>query len=206
MNKVAQSIILISNEQDCFLVKDEVARMSGPVKRRLLSREMRLLDNNNRGTGDFRMRFHMINSTVLNLIIEFCSHHQVDPMPIIERSFRRRLRLQHEADSDSEDEDDEPESPVTMNELVPKWYADFVDVDQQRLIELVNAAFYMEIEPLMDLTAAAVAIMFNGTNLREMRNLHETIEVSLPDSVRLRRNIFRRVSSFLAPGTILFTS
>ncbi len=156
-----------------------------------MSREM-----NNLEVGDFRMRLRMINSTVLKLIIEFCSHHQVEPMSIVERPLRRRRRL-HEAYSDGEDVNEEPESPVTMNELVPKWYADFVDVDQQRLIELVNAAFYMEIEPLMNLAAAAIAIMFSGTNLREKRNLYETIEVSLPDSVRLRQNIFRRVSSFL---------
>lgn len=178
--------------------------MSGPVKRRLLGREMRLLDNNRR-TGDFRMRLQMINSKVLNLIIEFCSKHQVDPMPMIERPLRRPLRLP-EADSDSEVEDEEPEGPVNMNELVPEWYADFIDVDQQRLFELLNAAFYMEIEPLMNLTAAAVAIMFNGKNLGEMRNLNEAINVSLPDSVRLRQTILRRVSSFLALGTILLTS
>jgi len=49
-----------------------------------------------------------------------------------------------------------------MQELIQDWYATFVAVDQQLLFELILAANYMDIKPLLDLTCAAVASMIKG--------------------------------------------
>ncbi|KAH8068644.1 hypothetical protein JL721_6502 [Aureococcus anophagefferens] len=39
-----------------------------------------------------------------------------------------------------------------MHEVVQEWYANYVDVDQELLFELILAANYMDIKPLLDLT------------------------------------------------------
>jgi len=44
-----------------------------------------------------------------------------------------------------------------MDEIVQQWYASFVDVDQGMLFELVTAANFMDIKPLLDLTCLAVS-------------------------------------------------
>ena len=41
--------------------------------------------------------------------------------------------------------------------LFSQWDADFVDVDQELLFELILAANYMDIKPLLDLTCAKVS-------------------------------------------------
>lgn len=49
-----------------------------------------------------------------------------------------------------------------MHEVVQDWYANFVNVDQELLFELILAANYMDIKPLLDLTCATVASMIKG--------------------------------------------
>ena len=50
-----------------------------------------------------------------------------------------------------------PLQSLKMEEIVQKWYADFVEVDQTMLFELVTAANFMDIKPLLDLTCLAVS-------------------------------------------------
>ena len=45
---------------------------------------------------------------------------------------------------------------------MPEWDAKFVDVEQELLFELILAANYMDIKPLLDLTCATVASMIKG--------------------------------------------
>ena len=46
-----------------------------------------------------------------------------------------------------------------IDEIVQEWFARFVDVDQQLLFELVTAANFMDIKPLLDLTCLAVSVL-----------------------------------------------
>jgi S-phase kinase-associated protein 1 len=56
-----------------------------------------------------------------------------------------------------------------MSDVVQEWYARFVDVDQEMLFELISAANYMNIKPLLDLTCATVASMIKGKTPEEIR-------------------------------------
>mmetsp|Transcript_41717 Transcript_41717/g.97692 ORF Transcript_41717/g.97692 Transcript_41717/m.97692 type:complete len:84 (-) Transcript_41717:334-585(-) len=58
-----------------------------------------------------------------------------------------------------------------MSDLVEKWYAQFIDVEQVLLFELVLAANYMDIKPLLDLSCAAVASMIKGKSAEEIRKI-----------------------------------
>jgi S-phase kinase-associated protein 1 len=59
-------------------------------------------------------------------------------------------------------------SPI-MSDVVQQWYANFVDLEQVLLFELILAANYMDIKPLLDLTCATVASMIKGKNPDEIR-------------------------------------
>jgi S-phase kinase-associated protein 1 len=45
-----------------------------------------------------------------------------------------------------------------IEDLVQPWYAAYVQVDQSLLFELVTAANFMDIKPLLDLTCLAVSV------------------------------------------------
>ena len=88
-----------------------------------------------------------VKAAVLAKVIEFCTHHRQEPMTEIEK----------------------PLKSAVMAEVVQKWYADFVNVEQVLLFELILAANYMDIKPLLDLTCATVASMIKGKTPEEIR-------------------------------------
>lgn len=88
-----------------------------------------------------------VKASVLQKVIDFCTHYKEDPMNEIEKPLRSSV----------------------MNEVVQQWYADFVSVEQVMLFELILAANYMDIKPLLDLSCATVASMIKGKTPQEIR-------------------------------------
>lgn len=88
-----------------------------------------------------------VKTQVLRKVIEFCEHHLEEPMTEIEKPLKSQ----------------------NMADVVQKWYADFVDLEQVLLFELILAANYMDIKPLLDLTCATVASMIKGKTPEEIR-------------------------------------
>lgn len=71
-----------------------------------------------------------------------------------------------------------------MEEEVKSWDAQFTDVDQSTLFELILAANYLNIKPLLDLTCLTVANMIKGKTPEEIRR-HFNIENDFtPEEVR----------------------
>jgi len=68
-----------------------------------------------------------------------------------------------------------------MEDLVQKWYAEFVEVDQATLFELVYAANFMDVKPLLDLTCLAVSIFIKGKSAKDIRNIFGISENFSPD-------------------------
>ena len=53
--------------------------------------------------------------------------------------------------------------------MVDAWHADFVNVDQEMLFEVVMAANYLDIKALLELSCAKVASMIKGKSVQEIR-------------------------------------
>ena len=91
-----------------------------------------------------------VKAHVLQKVIEYCTHYQqVEAMtPIVT-----------------------PLSSNILREVVQPFYADFCNVDQVLLFELVTAANFMDIKPLLDLTCFAVAALIRGKDADEIRSI-----------------------------------
>jgi S-phase kinase-associated protein 1 len=68
-----------------------------------------------------------------------------------------------------------------MHEVVDEWYANFVSVEQEVLFELILAANYMDIKPLLDLTCATVASMIKGRTTEEIRRQFNIVNDFTPE-------------------------
>jgi S-phase kinase-associated protein 1 len=91
-----------------------------------------------------------VSADVLGKVIEFCRHYQqTDEMRPIQT----------------------PLKSSKLEELVQEWYAEFVQVDKNLLFDLVAAANFMDIKPLLDLTCLAVSIMIKGKSATELRHM-----------------------------------
>lgn len=81
-----------------------------------------------------------VKSTVLQKIVQFMEYH-INNIP---------------------KEIEKPLKSSNLSEIVSQFDAEFVEVDQEMLFELILAANYMDIKYLLDLTCAKVASMIKG--------------------------------------------
>jgi len=88
-----------------------------------------------------------VKASTLGKVVEYMKYHSETPAKEIEK----------------------PLKSANMAEVVPSWDAEFVDVDQELLFELILAANYMDIKPLLDLTCAKVASMIKGKTPEQIR-------------------------------------
>lgn len=100
-----------------------------------------------------------VKSLVLQKVIEFCKYHEQSPMADIEKP----LKSQH------------------MHEVVSQWDADFVNLEQEMLFELILAANYMDIKTLLDLTCAKVASLIKGRTPEEIRKTFNIVNDFTPE-------------------------
>ena len=100
-----------------------------------------------------------VKSEVLGKVIEFCKYHVEKPMNDIEK----------------------PLKSAKMSEVVDAWDAKFVDIEQELLFELILAANYMDIKPLLDLTCATVASMIKGKTPEEIRKTFNIVNDFTPE-------------------------
>jgi len=90
-----------------------------------------------------------VKGTVLAKVIEYCEHFQTENMTEIST----------------------PLKSSKIEDLVQPWYADYVKVEQVLLFELVTAANFMDIKPLLDLTCLAVSVFIKGKSPEELRRI-----------------------------------
>ena len=92
-----------------------------------------------------------VKSAVLAKVIEFCKHHVDQRLPEIEKPLRSN----------------------NLAEIVPEWDAKFVDdLAQETLFELILAANYMDIKPLLDVACAKVAALIRNKTPEQIRRAY----------------------------------
>jgi len=88
-----------------------------------------------------------VRSQVLGLIVSFMIHYDIDPMVTIEK----------------------PLVSNNIGDVVQHWYAVFIEhMNKDMLYDLVNAANYMHVQPLLELACAGVAISINDKTTTEI--------------------------------------
>ena len=89
-----------------------------------------------------------VDEKILKLVIEYCTHVVENEPPMM----------------------DKPLKSANLHECVnDKWFADFIEMDQNTLYELILAANFMDIKSLLQLSTAKVATFIKGKSIDQMR-------------------------------------
>jgi S-phase kinase-associated protein 1 len=80
---------------------------------------------------------------------------------------------------------EEIQKPLKSTNLVEcgvsQWDADFVDIEQAELFEIILGANYMDIKTLLDLSCAKVASMIKGKSTDEIRKQFNIVNDFTPE-------------------------
>lgn len=88
-----------------------------------------------------------VSSAVLKKMLEFMGYHVDKPCAEIEK----------------------PIKSTNMEEVVCKWDADFINLDNEELFALILASNWMDVKSLLDLGCAKIASMIKGKSPEEIR-------------------------------------
>lgn len=111
------------------------------------------------GEADAVIPLPNVTGPILQKVIEWCTHHRTDPPAIVEDEMKQQRAL-----------DD-----------IDEWDAEFCKVDQGTLFELILAANYLDIKPLLDLTCKTVANMIKGKSPEEIRKTFNIVNDFTPE-------------------------
>jgi S-phase kinase-associated protein 1 len=104
------------------------------------------IENNEEDDG-ISFPLERVSNEILQYVIEFLEHFTNEPMREIPR-------------------------PLNSNEIsnyVQEWYSNFINKDKDTIMEIILAANYMDIQPLLDLGCAKIATMIKGKTPSEIR-------------------------------------
>ena len=90
-----------------------------------------------------------VTKSVLIKVLEFCKYVKEHPLQEIEK----------------------PLKTDNLRDIVSEWFASYVEVEQEELFEVILAANYLDIKPLLELSWAKVATMIKGKSVVEVRKL-----------------------------------
>ncbi|CAJ1949905.1 unnamed protein product [Cylindrotheca closterium] len=146
MDSEEGTVVLVSKEGDKFPVPKAVAYMSGLAKD--------TIDDEN-DDDEPEVPLPNVKADVLRKVIEYCEHYLKEKMTDIEKPLKSNK----------------------MSDVVQEWYATFVDSEEhEMLFELILAANFMDIKPLLELASAAVAAMMKGRTPEEIRKVFKIQE------------------------------
>ena len=137
------NVTLVSSDGVAFSVPSKVANLSIFVSM--------MTDEYDASDYEFEsIPVMLVPSNVLSMIIEFMHYYHTDPMITIEKP----LISNH------------------IGDVVQPWYAIFIErvKHENMLYDIVNAANYMYIQSLLDLSCAAVATLIHEKSVSDIMN------------------------------------
>lgn len=147
----APQVRLQASDGEEFAVSRKVAERSVLIKN--------LLDDLPETAHTEAIPIMNVTEPVLKKVIEWCEHHQNDPPAA--------------ADDDS----DSRKKSTDIDE----WDQKYMQVDQEMLFELILAANYLDIKPLLDVGCKTVANMIKGKSPEEIRKTFNIVNDFTPE-------------------------
>lgn len=135
-------VILQSADNENYTVDLAVAQRSQLIKNML----------EDIGESDQPIPIPNVSGRVLKKIIEYCEHHKDEPLP------------------EPDDKEEDYSRPRNSDDIEP-WDRTFIGNDKEEIFDIILAANYMDIKPLLDLGCKTIANMIKGKTPQEIRDL-----------------------------------
>lgn len=111
-----------------------------------------------------------MSTVILNILEVMTDEEDTIPLPNIKTQILKKVIEYMEYHSlNPAEEIPKPLSSSNLQEVVSSWDFDFVNTDKETLYELIEAANYLDVKPLLDLTCGKIASMMKDKTTEEIR-------------------------------------
>lgn len=110
-----------------------------------------------------------VDGATLRLVIEYCTWLADRPARDLAAAAEKAADEDNYDDDEESKDDEESDDDHGQEQPLSPWEEHFCAVDQTTLFQLLFAANYMEIQPLLTLTARVVASQCVGKSAKEIR-------------------------------------
>lgn len=147
-----------------ILVSSDNVEMTVPTK---IAKMSKLVETMMEGDSDEqKIPLPNVKSNVLQKVIKFLTYHNINPCQEIEK----------------------PLKSANMIDNVCPFDAEFIDLEQEFLFELILCANYMDIKSLLDLSCAKVASMLKNKTPEEIRKTFNIVNDFTPEDEQILQN------------------
>jgi S-phase kinase-associated protein 1 len=116
-------------------------------------------------------------SDMLRTVIENSREDDVIPLRNISVSVMNKIceYFKHYENCDFEkfQEIEKPIRSTNMRDIVNEWDAEFINVKDDMLFELISASNYLDIKPLLDLSCAKIATKIKDKSIEKIKKIFE---------------------------------
>lgn len=122
-------------------------------------------------------------STLIKNMVEDSGTDEEIPLPNVKTAILSKIIDYCKYHKDNQPEDiQKPLKSTSLTECgVSEWDAEYVNIEQEVLFELILAANYLDIKSLLDLTCAKVASMIKGKTTEEIRKQFNIVNDFTPE-------------------------
>ena len=158
-----RKIRLRSREGDGYEVQYRAAKLSKLVEDSLDEDE----DDGEDGAEEEvkELEIPKVSSNCLSKVVQFMKHHEEEALADIITPL-------------------EGEDLATI--ITQEWYRDFVSADQSMIFELISAANYMQVQPLLNLACLRVSIDLVGKTAEEIRVILNIPKMTAEEEAKAR--------------------
>jgi S-phase kinase-associated protein 1 len=102
------------------------------------------------GEAEEEVQLMKVDAKVMQKVMEFLEYLKDNPEPTISK----------------------PITTGDIHDFTETWYADFIDLEDHNLVlDIISAANYLDIKPLLDLAAAKAATLIKVREVEDIRQL-----------------------------------
>lgn len=135
------------------------------------------LDDNNTDNedsddeSDRTIPIHEVKAPILELVLSWCQHHyDIHKDEILSESQTDKVNRNN--DDDIDDDDDDDLHPV----LLDSWERQFLDTDSKTIQQIIMAANFLDIKPLLQVSCKFVAELVRGRSPQEIIEAFNTVQ------------------------------
>ena len=113
-----------------------------------------------------------VRSNVIKYLVN--DYPEIEEIPLKEIKYSTLLKVKEYLEHYKDLEPKEITQPLPQKDFkkcIDSWDYDYINLDNETIFEIMNAANFMDIKPLLDLTCAKIASEIKGKNEEEIRRL-----------------------------------